>query len=111
MAERTDPRLRPARQITTEEEGVRPHRHPVDGMSTLVRSPVEVEPVGTYIVGVYEIVGYQPDCDGGLLAILRQVDRHGAPTGLEARGVRLDGDSDLVVDRPADLWVEDGARG
>jgi hypothetical protein len=70
------------------------------------RDPVEPVPVGTYIVKVFRVTGYDPDCDGSLMARLAGVDRHGKATGWEQTHLGLDPDSTLIVDTPGDLWAE-----
>lgn len=99
--------LRPVREITSEEENFRiVNAHPVDSMSfkTIKRDPVEPEPVGTYVVMCFRVTGYDPDCDGSLMARLEQVDYEGRSTGWSVDHIGLYPSSNLVVEHPAKLW-------
>jgi hypothetical protein len=99
--------MRPVRAITAEEENFRTVRFASwsgGGMVTSRRDPVEPEPVGTYVVMVFKITGYDPDCDGSLMARLASVNRHGEPTGWEPTHLGLYPDTDLVVTEPEELW-------
>lgn len=99
--------LRPVREITAEEENFRIQPTFVVGQHTIggiKRDGVEPEPVGTYVVMVFRVTGYDPDCDGSLMARLEQVDRHGQTTGWEPTHLGLYPDTDLVVDDPETLW-------
>jgi hypothetical protein len=71
---------------------------------TIKRDPVEPVPVGTYVVMVFRVTGYDQDCDGSLMARLAQVDRHGEESGWEPTQIGLYPDSDLIVDDPDELW-------
>ena len=64
-------------------------------------------PVGSYVVTVFRVVGYTPDCDGSAMAQLEQVDMGGEPTGWEAKNIGLYENTDLVIDHPSELlsWV------
>lgn len=99
--------MRPVREITAEEENARtePLADWPGGTAVMVRrNPVEPEPVGTYVVMVFRVTGYDPDCDGSLMARLAHVDRHGRETGWEPTHLGLYPDTDLVVDHPSELW-------
>lgn len=71
---------------------------------TVKRDSVEPVPVGTYVAMVFRVTGYDPDCDGSLMARLEQVDRHGKTTGWEPTHLELYPDTDVVVDDPDELW-------
>jgi hypothetical protein len=77
---------------------------------TSKRDGVEPVPVGTYVAMVFEVVGYDPDCDGSLMARLRHCDRHGESTGWEPTHLGLYTDTDVVLDGPGDLHalIEEG---
>lgn len=95
--------LRPVREIKAEEENFR--LEPVPGLGRILkRDPVEPEPVGTYVVMCFRIDGYDPDCDGSLMARLSQVDMEGRTTGWSVDSIGLYPDTDLVVEHPANLW-------
>jgi len=99
--------LTPVREITAEEEN---HRFeplasgPGLNAVTSRRDPVEPVPVGTYIVKVFRVTGYDPDCDGSLMARLANVNRNGEESGWEPTQLGLYPDSTLVVDHPSELW-------
>lgn len=98
-------KIRPVREITPEEEG---HEYvpllPGTMMFTSKVNPVEPEPVGTYVVMVFKITGYDPDCDGSLMARLEAVDKNGEGTGWAPTHLGLYPDTDLVVEHPRVLW-------
>lgn len=112
MERNADTSLRPVREITAEEERFRTEPW-IDGPGfaahMIRRDPVEPEPVGSYVVMVFRIVGFDPDCDGSLMARLAHVDRRGTPTGWEPTHLGLYPDTDLVVDEPDELWRLAGA--
>lgn len=70
---------------------------------TSKRDPVEPVPVGTYVAMVFRVTGYDPDCDGSLMARLEHVDRNGEATGWEPTHLGLYPDTDVVLDGPGDL--------
>lgn len=95
------------REITAEEENFRtvPFAEGPDFRAvTTRRDSVEPEPVGTYIVMCFRVTGYDPDCDGSLMARLEHVDRHGKTTGWEPTHLGLYPDTDLVISDPDELW-------
>lgn len=99
--------LKPVRKITAEEENFRTEPFaagPGYNIHTSRRDPVEPVPVGTYVVMVFRVTGYDPDCDGSLMARLEQVDRHGECTGWTPSHLGLYPDTDLTIDRPDELW-------
>lgn len=73
-------------------------------MHTGRRDPVEPVPVGSYVVMVFRVTGYDPDCDGSLMARLEQVDKEGDATGWSPNQLGLYPDTDLIVDAPGELW-------
>lgn len=66
--------MRLIREITAEEENFRLEPwfdFPGGGGARIIRrDPVEPEPVGTLLLVPMRIVGYDPDCDGSLMARL-----------------------------------------
>jgi hypothetical protein len=68
------------------------------------RNGIEPVPVGTYVVMVFRVTGYDKDCDGSLMARLENVDRHGEETGFETTNIGLAPDSELIVEHPSKLW-------
>lgn len=71
---------------------------------TIKRDPIQPVPVGTYVVKVFRVTGYDPDCDGSLMARLAQVSRNGEETGWEPTHLGISPDSSLIVDDPGELW-------
>lgn len=99
--------LRPVPEITAEQENFR--MEPLspllsERVVTIRRDPIEPVPVGSYVVKVFRVVGYDPDCDGSLMARLANVDRDGEETGWEPSQLGLDPSLALVVDHPSELW-------
>lgn len=72
--------------------------------------PVEPVPVGSYVAAVFRVTGYDPDCDGSLMARLEGVDADGDTTGWEETGVGLYPGCTWVLDGPGDLDQEGGER-
>jgi acyl dehydratase len=70
---------------------------------TIKRDFVKPVPEGTYVAMVFEVVGYDQDCDGSAMARFRAVNRHGEPTGWEPSHLGLYADTDVVLDAPGDL--------
>ncbi len=91
--------MRPIRRITAKESNDR-FVTQRSGDPFVVRrcDPVEPEPVGTIIVMAFRITGYDPDCDGSLMARLEHIDRSGNATGWEPTHLGLYPDCDLVVE-------------
>jgi hypothetical protein len=87
--------MRPVREITAEEENYR--AVPMGPFDVVRRDPVEPEPVGTIVLTAFRIVGYDPDCDGSLMARLEQIDKDGKSTGWRQDAVPLYPDTELVV--------------
>ncbi len=97
--------IRPVREITEEEENFRTEAV-AGGIRVIRRDGVEPEPVGSYIVCVFKIDGYDKDCDGSLMARLSQVDRFGQTTGWRETNLGLYPNTDLVVEHPSVLWED-----
>ena len=74
------------------------------GAVTFRRMPVESVPAGTYIAMVFRVTGYDPDCDGSLMARLEHVDEHGEPTGWTPTSIGLRPSTDVIVDDPGELF-------
>jgi hypothetical protein len=68
-----------------------------------------VEPVrvGTFVVRVFQVAGYDSDCDGSLMARLESVNKNGQTTGWEPRRIGLDPTTTLVVEHPLDIWPKE----
>ena len=70
--------MRKVRNITSEEENFRLEPFVSTGSvhcSIIRRDPVEPEPVGTIILMPMQVVWYDKDCDGSLMARLRFVNQ------------------------------------
>lgn len=103
--------MRPVRTITAAEENERAVEL-VPGnprFITFKRDPVELEPVGTIIVTAFRVTGYDPDCDGSLMARLEHIDSNGEPTGWTETAIGLYPNGDLVT--TLDEWRSMFARG
>ena len=90
--------MRRAREITAGEENMRMEEF-APGCHWVKRSPVEPEPVGTYVACVFRITEYRPDCDGSLMATLEQVDEHGEVTGWTVNCIGLYPNTDVVLEK------------
>ena len=106
--------MRPAREITAEEENFRTEPMFDDGsypqMEVIKRDPVEPEPVGTIVLKAFRVIGYDADCDGGLMARLENIDKDGDTTGWEVGQLGLYPDSTIVVEDAVELrqlWTDD----
>lgn len=95
--------IRPVPDVSEQENARTVPAKFLPGAVTTRRDPVEPVPVGSYIACVFRVTGYDPDCDGSLMARLAQVDRTGEPTGWETDSVGLYPDTDVAVDSPDDL--------
>ena len=67
------------------------------------RDPVEPVPVGTVIAFAFRVVGYDPDCDGSLMARLEHIDFEGKATGWEQTHLGLYPDDAVVLDDVGEL--------
>lgn len=91
--------MRPVRAITAEEENYRLVEL-VPGNPRFVtskRDSIEPEPVGTVILKAFRITGYDPDCDGSLMARLESIDCDGEASGWRPDHISLYPESALVV--------------
>lgn len=81
------------------------------GAVTFKRDPVEPVPVGTYVAMVFKVTGYDPDCDGSLMARLAHVDENGEESGWEPTHLGLYPSTDIVLEDPGELFrIADGAK-
>jgi len=76
--------MRPTRKVTAREENFRLEAGVVS------RDPVEPEPVGTIVLVPFRVTGYDPDCDGELMARLENINFRGEATGWEVDSVGID---------------------
>jgi len=65
--------------------------------------PVEPVPVGTLIAFAFRVVGYDPDCDGSLMARLEHIDFNGEPSGWEPTQLGLYPSDAVVLDDAGEL--------
>ena len=89
--------MRPVREITDDEENARVVPFVGTNFVTVKRNGVKPEPEGTIVLMAFRVTGYDPDCDGSLMARLEHIDKDGEPTGWEPRHLGLNSDTDLVV--------------
>lgn len=90
--------MRPAREITAEEENFRTEAFLESRTIEVVRrDPVEPEPVGTIVLMAFRIVGYEADLDGSLMGCLEQIDKDGETTGWTPDCIGISPDCELVV--------------
>ncbi len=80
--------MRRIRKVTAAEENFRVE--PIPGFppnwTHIRRDPVETEPVGTIVLMAFRVTGYDPDCDGSLMARLDQISME----SLEETGMSTD---------------------
>jgi hypothetical protein len=90
--------MRPVREITAEEENFRvePYQD-FPTVRVIRRDSIEPEPVGTIVLCAFRIVGYDPDCDGSLMARMEEIDMNGETTGLNLKHHGLYPETELVV--------------
>lgn len=87
--------MRPVRTITADEENFRiEHR---SGFEVTKRDSIEPEPIGTLILKAFRIIGYDPDCDGSLMAQLEAIDSKSDPTGWTQDRIGLYPDTAIVI--------------
>ena len=92
--------MRPVRKVTAEEENFRLETFNKDAQrqcDMVKRDPVEPEPVGTIVLMAFRVTGYDPDCDGSLMARLEHIRKDGECSGWEPTHIGLLPDYDLVV--------------
>lgn len=89
--------MRPVREISAEEENFRIEPHPFLNAEVVKRDPVEPEPVGTIVLLAFQIMGYDRDCDGSLMARLERIDKTGDSTGWVSTAIGLYPNNSLVV--------------
>lgn len=70
---------------------------------TVKRDPIEPVPVGTIVAFAFRVTGYDPDCDGSLMARLERIDFDGEATGWEPTHLGLHADATVILDDPAEL--------
>lgn len=94
--------MKPIPKITAKQENFRtePFGKLPDGRQALIirRDPVEPIPVGSYIAVVFQVTGYDRDCDGSLMARLQQVDKKGKTTGWEQNCIGLYPETEVWLD-------------
>lgn len=97
--------MKPLPEITDEQENFRMEQIPGmrPGVVRFKRDPVEQVPVGTVVAMMFRVTGYDPDCDGSLMARMEAVDKDGGITGWEVDCIGLYPESTVVLDDPAEL--------
>ena len=94
--------MRPVREITVAEENRRMVPFVGTNMVTSKCDGIEPEPVGTIVLMAFRITGYDPDCDGSLMARVENIDRAGESTGWESNSHGLYHNVDIVI--TAEEW-------
>jgi len=94
--------IRKIKEITAEEENFRV-KQIAAGVGVIRRDPIAPVPVGTLIVKMFKIVGYDADCDGSLMARLENVDKEGNVTGWTQNCIGLYPDATWQLDSPDDI--------
>ena len=94
--------MRRVREITAEEENFRIVDAGVtkqgSAFGLIRRDPIEIEPIGTIILKPFRITGYDPDCDGSLMARLEGIGLDDLePTGWNVTNIGLYPSSGFVV--------------
>ena len=85
------------RRITAEEENFRAEPMSMPGAMVIKRDPVEPVPVGTIVLEIFRVVGYDPDCDGSLMARMESIDLQGDETGWQVDSIGLYPSTTLVT--------------
>jgi hypothetical protein len=101
--------MRPVKEITAAEENFRTEPVPGAAFDVIKRDPVKPELEGTIILVPFRITGYDPDCDGSLMARLEAIDKDGEATGYTTNCHGLYPSTDLVV-TPEELKALFGAN-
>lgn len=92
------------REISAEEENARVvPLVPGTNMLTIKCDPVKPVPEGTIIAMMFRVIGYDPDCDGSLMARLEQIEEDGVATGLEVSHLGLYPDTVYILDDAGEL--------
>ena len=73
--------MRRIRRVEDAEENARLVPIPGTQANLVMRDPVEPEPVGTVVLLPFRITGYDQDCDGSLMARLKNIKLDGEPSG------------------------------
>lgn len=97
--------IRRVPEITAEQENFRLEQLEPgnDNFTIAKRDPVRPVPEGTIVVMAFRVTGYDPDCDGSLMARLENIDATGEPTGWEETAMGLYPTSTWMVDDVAEL--------
>lgn len=90
--------ISPLPEITPEQENWRLEKVPGMNAVRSRRDPVQRVQVGTYVAAVFRVTGYDPDCDGSLMARMEAVNADGEPTGWEVDCIGLYPETEVVLD-------------
>lgn len=93
--------MRPVTDIS-EVENFRVEQHGQFGV--IRRDSIEPEPIGTLVVKVFRVTGYDRDCDGSLMAKLENIDNEGQRTGWDVSSLGLNPNDTIVVTTANELW-------
>jgi hypothetical protein len=88
-------------EIDAERENFRLVPVPGAAFATIKRDPIEPAPVGTLVALVFRVTGYDPDCDGSLMARLEHIDSRGRATGYTVNALGIT--SEVALDSADEL--------
>ena len=94
--------IKKVKEITAEEENFRIEKSDC-GINFIRRDAVEPVPVGTLVVKVFRVVGYDKDCDGSLMARIENVGKDGEGTGWTENCVGVYPESTWAVDNADEI--------
>lgn len=95
--------IKRVKEITAEEENFRTEQLPPNNFNVIRRDSIEPVPVGTYVVKIFKVTGYDKDCDGSLMARLENITKEGESTGWDADSLSLYPESSWIVESPNDI--------
>jgi len=89
--------MKEIKEVTAEAENFRVEN------GIIRRDSIEPLPVGSIIAVQFQIMGYDKDCDGSLMARLNALDLNGDATGWVADCIGMYPETGVVLDDPEEL--------